>query len=163
MSQYGMLCYKLENLENAMNLFLLFLACGGKCPEGFEVNEEDQSCTCPLGSVLNDAQDACDLITSNDTDVDDTDTDTGTVDTGEDTDEPVDPWADYETLSGKIIIPTLFEGRLIPRAAFHYEVNGELLVYMAANSSASCDSVVDHLLAGAEQTPFTYSHISIPE
>ena len=37
------------------------------------------------------------------------------ADTDTDTDE--DPWAALEELNGKITIPTLFEGRLIPRAA----------------------------------------------
>ena len=48
-------------------------------------------------------------------------------------------------LNGKIIIPSLFEGRLIPRNAFWYTVGTKTLVYMTANSSATCELASNHL------------------
>lgn len=134
-----------------MNILFYLLACGDKCPEGFAVDEVDQSCYCPSGTELSADSTSCTSLETTDTDTTaadsgiDTDTDT---DTGGDTEIPVDPWEDYEEINGKIIIPTLFEGRLIPRAVFHHEVDGKLLIYMSANGSADCDTVSGHLGAG---------------
>ena len=81
------------------------------------------------------------LNDTNDTNVVDT-ADTNDDDTGE---EVVDPFADLEDLNGKIIIPSLFEGRLIPRAAFWHQVGNKTLVYMTANQSATCELAANHL------------------
>lgn len=117
-------------------LITLLFACGDKCPEGYEVNEAEKACY-PIEE-------------GTDTDTDPTDTDdtdpTDTEDTGSDTgEETIDPFADFENLNGKIIIPSLFEGRLIPRNAFWYEVEGKTLVYMTANRSATCELAANHL------------------
>ena len=129
-----------------MNILFYLLACGGKCPDGFVENDAEQSCECPSGTELSSDQESCDEIESVDTDTDTTDTgeDTDTADTGEDTDI-VDPWADLEQINGKIIIPTLFEGRIIPRSAFYHEQDGRMLIYMSASNSATCEVVAGHL------------------
>ena len=53
-----------------MMLFSLFLACGDKCPEGYEVNDEEKACY-PIGE---------------DSDTDTTTTDTADTDTDDTTD-----------------------------------------------------------------------------
>lgn len=128
-----------------MSILLYLIACGGKCPDGFVANDEAKSCECPSGTELSADQSSCDAIESVDTDTNTTDTseDTDTEDTGEDT--QVDPWDDFERINGKIIIPTLFEGRVIPRSAFYHEQDGKLLMYMSASNSATCELVADHL------------------
>ena len=119
-----------------MMLLSLFLACGDKCPEGYEVSEEEKACY-PIG-------DDTDTDTTT-PDTADTDTD-DTADTDDDTgEEIVDPFADLQDLNGKIIIPSLFEGRLIPRNAFWYTVGTKTLVYMTANGSATCELASNHL------------------
>ena len=118
-------------------LVALLFACGDKCPEGYEVNDEEKACY-PIEEGGDSDTDPTD---TNDTDVVDTG-DTNDVDTGE---EVVDPFADLEELNGKIIIPSLFEGRLIPRAAFWHQVGDKTLVYMTANRSATCELAANHL------------------
>ncbi len=104
----------------------LWMACGDKCPEGYEVNSEEKSCY-PVESADDDTNTDTDTIDTNDADTGDTIEDTG--------EEIVDPFADLTSLNGKIIIPGLFEGRLIPRGACWYQVGDKALVYMTANSS----------------------------
>ena len=115
----------------------LWMACGDKCPEGYEVNDEEKSCY-PVDSTDDDTNTDTDTVDTDDTNTNDTNTD----DTGE---EIVDPFSDLTSLNGKIIIPGLFEGRLIPRAAFWYQVGDKALVYMTANSSATCELAANHL------------------
>lgn len=136
-----------------MNILFYLIACGSKCPDGFVANDEEQSCECPSGTELSEDQTTCNtketIDTGDDTDTTDTGDETDTNDSGEDTE--VDPWDDFELINGKIIIPTLFEGRVIPRASFYYELDGKLLMYMSANSSATCELVAEHLGAGGTQ------------
>ena len=118
-------------------LVALLFACGDKCPEGYEVNDEEKACY-----PIEEGEDSdTDTTDTNDTNVVDT-ADTDDDDTGE---EVIDPFADLESLNGKIIIPSLFEGRLIPRNAFWHQVDNKTLVYMTANQSATCELASNHL------------------
>ena len=124
-----------------MVLWTLILGCGDKCPAGYEANDEERSCY---------------PVEEETTDVDDTSTTTDTSttiqdDTADDTATEVDPFADLGKLNGKIIIPSLFEGRLIPRSAFWYQVDDKFLMYMSANSSATCELAGNRLNANATQ------------
>ncbi len=149
MAQYPRSWYDfiIINLERDMNILFYLMACGGKCPDGFVANDDDQSCECPSGTELSSDQSTCEtkevIDTGADPDTDDTGEDTETGETGEDT--PVDPWDELERINGKIIIPTLFEGRVIPRSSFYLEQDGKLLLYMSASNSATCDVVGNHL------------------
>lgn len=117
-------------------LISLFFACGDKCPDGYEVNDEEKACY-PVDEGTD-----TDTTTTDTADTDANDTADTIEDTGEET---IDPFADLQDLNGKIIIPSLFEGRLIPRSAFWYTVGSKTLVYMTANSSATCDLASNHL------------------
>ena len=107
-----------EGSTESANILFYLIACGGKCPDGFVANDAEQSCECPSGTELSSDQSTCETKEEIDTgvniDTDDTGEDTETGDTGDDT--PVDPWDELERINGKIIIPTLFEGRVIPRS-----------------------------------------------
>ena len=117
-------------------LLSLLIACGDKCPEGYEVNEEEKACY-PIGE---DSDTDAPTVDTGDTATNDT------ADTSEDTgEEIVDPFEELQEINGKIIIPSLFEGRLIPRSAFWYTVGTKTLVYMTANSSATCELASNHL------------------
>jgi hypothetical protein len=122
--------------------YSLLFACGDKCPEGYEVNEEEKACY-PIEEGSDTDTDSTDSGQTDTADTTDTDDDTGT--------EAVDPFADLDAINGKIIIPSLFEGRLIPRNAFWYQVGSKTLVYMTANRSATCDLAANHLNPNATQ------------
>jgi hypothetical protein len=124
-----------------MLLWTLFVGCGDKCPAGYEVNEEERACY-PVEQDTTDTNDTASTTDTSPTIEDDTD---------EDTAIEVDPFAELSKLNGKIIIPSLFEGRLIPRSAFWYQVDDKFLVYMSANSSATCDLAGNRLNANATQ------------
>lgn len=120
-----------------MMWFSLLFACGDKCPEGYEVNDEEKACY-PIEDGNDSDTNSTDTGNTNPDDTADTDIE----DTGE---EAIDPFDSLDTLNGKIIIPGLFEGRLIPRNAFWYQVDDKALVYMTANRSATCELVANHL------------------
>ena len=125
-----------------MLLWTLFTGCGDKCPDGYEVNEEEKACY-PVEE--SDTSDTTDTDTTIDT------SDPTEEDTGSDPVDEVDPFADLGKLNGKIIIPSLFEGRLIPRSAFWYQVDDKFLLYMSANSSATCELAGNHLDSNTTQ------------
>ena len=138
-----------------MLLWSILIGCGDKCPDGYEVNEQEKACYL----IEQDTGNATDTDDTSSTETDDT-SDTDTEDTG----TTVDPFADLDRLNGKIIIPSLFEGRLIPRAAFWYQVDEHFLLYMAANSSATCELVADHLSSGDRPDPtnlFIQDHCNV--
>ena len=118
-----------------MLLLSILFACGDKCPEGYEVNEAEKAC-----------YPSSDSSDTGSTTTDTNDTNTDTEDTSEDTaEEIVDVFADLSKINGKIIIPSLFEGRVISRGGFWYKDGNELLFYMTANASATCDNASNHL------------------
>ncbi len=125
-----------------MMLLSLLFACGEKCPEGYEVNDEEKACY-PVEETTDTDTTDTNTTDTNTTDSGDTEDDTGAV--------VVDPFTDFEKLNGKIIIPSLFEGRLIPRSAFWYQVGDKALVYMTANQSATCDLVANRLNPNTQQ------------
>jgi hypothetical protein len=163
-----------------IGLVLAHLAgCGGGCPEGFEENKDDKSCTCPEGTVLNDAGDEClsggdegggsggteESDTDSDTDADtDTDTDTD-ADTDTDTDVDTLPEGRYD---GELTFPEVpdpddedvplreaIDASLLGWSAWSYKEAGRLVVYMSSTPDVTCEQVALYLGKDPDNNPET--------
>ncbi len=164
-------------------LTLLHLAgCGGGCPEGFEENKDDQSCTCPAGTLLNEAGDECidsgegsggDEESDSDTDSDaDTDTDTDS-DADTDTDTDTDTDADADVLpegryDGELTFPEVanpededeplreaIDASILGWSGWSYQQAGRLVVYMSSTPDVTCDEVALYLGKDPDGDPET--------
>jgi len=161
-----------------LGLTLAHLAgCGGGCPDGFEENKDDKSCTCPAGTILNEAGDGCIDVggddgggsggeeTDTDTDTDnDTDTDTD-ADTDADTDTDVLPEGLYDgelTFEAKVdpddeetIIRPGYDASLLGWSAWSYAEGDRLVVYMSSTPDVSCEEVALYLGKDPDDNPET--------
>jgi hypothetical protein len=163
-----------------IGLVLAHLAgCSGSCPEGFEENKDDKSCTCPSGTLLNDAGDECldedgggpggtaeesDSDTDADTDADsDADADTDT-DTDSDTDADVLPEGLYDGEftfepklddDGETVIRPEYDASVLGWSAWSYAQGDKLVVYMSSTPDTTCEDVALYLGKDPDGDPDT--------